>query len=480
MATSTPPEKKTTSYDPVVVELRIKMHTNMDTQVDFTADMIENKKINGKYLSLCTNYLYSKTLLDQKTQDEIFDLFFDYSKVYNFALASKLKKTQEKPETKYDSAIVRSNIEMMLNALFPISFPIKDKVELKTGENADLLETAKNLAKPNKYTYLKLNKSSTITQVVWLNTISSNPNYFRLYKKRLSYKEKVLELTPESLFTEKILNEDERNSLSAVIRVYSTKIKETLFNPDGKFKKTSKTDNIDYILYFLTQSLKKNTKEYNDFIKNYVETFIETTSSSYYNRKTTEQYEKQFYDSVPEIGFYKKYLEDISELLPPKRTSLLTKPSINLANALKIAKDNNDFSAFMNLYQTQGNEYCDLIKLDNGAHEIHLGVAVVGGKVSETNYKFLCNYNSHRLGNDLNYLIKDIGNNSIEPGKNSEIRLYSYVDLENVKDPTEYIGVVNTSVKRKYVPDKKRGGKKSLRRRKRNKRRTHKLQTPLF
>ena len=436
----------------------------MDTQVDFTADMIENKKINGKYLSLCTNYLYSKTLLEEKTQDEIFDLFFDYSKVYNLALASKIKKTQEKPNQRYVSDIAKNNIEMMLNALFPISFPNDDNVELKTGSNMGFMDIAKNiitqsLTTRNKYTYLKLNKPSTVTQVVWLNTISINPIYFRLYKKRLEYKEKVLELAGG-------------NSLTSLITTYSNK-KEELFNNDetrkGMFNKKSKTDNTDYILYFLTQSLKKNTKEYNDFIRNYVETFIETTAYSYYNKKTTEQYEKQFYDSVPEIGFFKKYLEDITELLPPKRTPLSTE----LSAALKSANDN-DFAKFIKLYEAKGNEYCDLIKLDNGAYEIQLGVAVVGGKVSETNHQS-CKYESYRLGNILKHLSKEIGNNSIEPGKNSEIRLYSYVDLENVKDTAEYIGVVNTSVKRKYVPDeeKKRGGR-SIRRRKRNKRRTKK------
>ena len=42
----------------------------------------------------------------------------------------------------------------------------------------------------------------------------------------------------------------------------------------------------------------------------------------------------------------------------------------------------------------------------------------------------------------MNYLIKDIEDDS------DKIRLYSYIDLENVKDTREYVGVVNSSVKR--------------------------------
>ena len=42
-----------------IMELRIQMHTNMDTQVELTADIIDNKKVSGKYPFLCTNYNYS-------------------------------------------------------------------------------------------------------------------------------------------------------------------------------------------------------------------------------------------------------------------------------------------------------------------------------------------------------------------------------------------------------------------------------------
>ena len=113
-------------------------------------------------------------------------------------------------------------------------------------------------------------------------------------------------------------------------------------------------------------------------------------------------------------------------------------------STLKNAKDNNNFTDFIDLYTgTKKDDYCDLIRLDNGAYEIHLGVAVVGGKVNKTNSKFFCNYNSHRLGNDLNYLIRDVEEES------EKIRLYGYIDLENVKDANEYVGVINSSIKKK-------------------------------
>ena len=190
----------------------------------------------------------------------------------------------------------------------------------------------------------------------------------------------------------------------------------------------------------------------------------------YRQNNSSEQNEKQFFDSVPEIKFYQKYISEIVDLLPPKRTTMKKKEENkkkNIADALKLAKDANDFTDFTDLYADNKDSYCDIMKLDDGKYEIHLGVAVVGGKVSNTNYRFLCNYNSHRLGNDLNYLIKDTEEN------NEKIRLYSYVDLENVKDTTEYVGVVNSSVKREKEV-KRTGGSKTRNYRK-NTQKTRKL-----
>ena len=156
-------------------------------------------------------------------------------------------------------------------------------------------------------------------------------------------------------------------------------------------------------------------------------------------------------ESIPGIGFYQDYMNEIDELLPPKRVTVKKTghaDKYDIADALKNVKQTNDYSEFNQIYDEKKKSPCQLIRLENGAYEIHLGVAVVGGKVNQTNLQFLCNYNSHRLGNDLNFLIKNTGEDS------DKVRLSSYVDLENVKDPTEYIGVINSSIKK----TKKKGG----------------------
>jgi hypothetical protein len=440
------------AQDLEIVELRIQMHTNMDTQVELTANQIDNKKVSGKYPFLCTNFKYSDAILKQKTQNEIFDIFFNRQKFYNFILASKLKKNQ-KATVRYDNAIVKTNIIQMLNALFPISFPIKDHVSLMDSENIDIMDIVTNLLKTDKYTYLRLNKPSTVTQVIWLNTVSSNPIYYRIYKKNKDYNKKITDYAENvnSTTASNIIEKKEKHPFT--------------INADRTLKINLKNKE-EWILHFLVSNYKKNTKEYNEFIKYYVQTFINPDSNSrYYQYNNQEQYERQFYESVPEIKFYQKYMTDIVELLPPKRISV----DKTMAAALKQVKDENDFTDFITLYTTtKKNDYCDLIRLDNGAYEIHLGVAVVGGKVNKINSKFFCNYNSHRLGNDLNYLIRDV-EEDVE-----KIRLYGYIDLENVKDTNEYVGVINSSIKKKDTGNEENakrlyGGKKTRKQRYQNK-----------
>lgn len=450
------------NLDLEIVELVIQMHTNMDTQLELTADIVENKKLSGKNPFLCTNCKYSKDVLIQKPIGERFDIFFNRTKFYNFMLVSRLKKNQ-RIKSRYDSNIVRENIIIMLNSLFQISFPIKEQVELMDDKSVDFENMIKNLFKSNEYTYLKLNKTSTVTQVIWLNTIGSNPIYYDIYQKNKKYNKKVMDYaeTVDEDKIKEILKTGEDNQKIRELQKYFKDFQKNNKIDDNKKKE-------EWILYFLVSNFKQKTKEYNEFIKNYIKKFI--NSEQNYNRyygDNSQQNEKQFFESVPEIGFYQKYMSEIVELLPPKRVTVKKKigqkeeeeDKNDIANALKNVKQTNDFTDFNRIYAENKDAPCQLFRLENGAYEIHLGVAVVGGKVDKTNLKFLCNYNSHRLGNDFNFLIKNTGEDD------DKVRLSSYIDLENVKDTTEYIGVINSSIKKTV---KKKGGRNK--RTKRNKR----------
>jgi len=451
------------NLDLEIVELVIQMHTNMDTQLELTADIVENKKLSGKNPFLCTNCKYSKDVLIQKPIGERFDIFFNRTKFYNFMLVSRLKKNQS-IESRYDSNIVRENIIIMLNSLFQISFPIKEQVELMDDKSVDFENMIKNLFKSNEYTYLKLNKTSTVTQVIWLNTIGSNPIYYDIYQKNKKYNKKVMdyaETVDEDKIKQILKKNDEDNIKIHELQKYF-KNNKIIYDVDKKEEVNKKKE--EWILYFLVSNFKQKTKEYNEFIKNYIKKFI--NSEQNYNRyygDNSQQNEKQFFESVPEIGFYQKYMSEIVELLPPKRVTVKKKigqgegkkEEEDIAEALKNVKQTNDFTKFNEIYANGKAKPCQLFRLENGAYEIHLGVAVVGGKVDKTNLKFLCNYNSHRLGNDFNFLIKNTGEDD------DKVRLSTYIDLENVKDTTEYVGVINSSIKK--TTKKKKGGNKKMR-----------------
>ena len=523
------------AQDLEIVELKIQMHTNKDTIEELTADKFKtDKSVSGKYPFLCTNYRYSKDLLNYKTLSERVSLFFNRTQFYNFVSASKIKKKQkfisannvddivfekkiqetmddpifymyigpkdpkdlksvmlkisklnkqniidnldEKPKTpinnkddfvnylsklskkkEINNAIVKENITIMLNALFPISFPIQDQVTLMDDTNLDLMNMIKRTFKTREYVYLNIGKVSTVIQVIWLNTISSNPTYYQLYQKIKKYYKMIFNYIDENITEKKIQDfvsssDDDSDKLKNIKVFLKTKI---VYD-----SKTSKYEPLPdkniCILYFLLFD-NDEQKLYNQFIKTFVEQFIITTPS-YYNRNSDQYYRTEFFDylkkTTPEIEIHETYIKEIVEYLPPKRVST----DKNLKNSLV---NKNDFSRFFELFEKDGKNYSGIDKIGNGVYEIQIGIALVGGKITTTNYTFLCNYNSHRLGKNLNYLIK----NTEEDSQN--VQLYNYIDLENVKDTTEYIGVVNS--KFKTQKNNKEGNKGGYRRRNKKK-----------
>lgn len=520
------------AQDLEIVELKIQMHTNKDTIEELTADKFKtDKPVSGKYPFLCTNYRYSKDLLNYKTLSERVSLFFDRIQFYNFITASKIKKKQkfitannvddtvfekkiqetmndsefykgpkdlndlksvmlkisklnkqniidnldEKPNSAIDdennfvkylsklskkkeinNAIVKENITIMLNALFPISFPIQDQVTLMDETNLDLMNMIKRIFKTNEYAYLNIGKVSTVIQVIWLNTISSNPTYYQLYQKIKKYYKMIFNYIDENI-TEKNIQDFVSSSDDDSKKLINIKtFLNTIIGYNSKYSKYKLTDKNICILYFLLFD-DDEQKLYNQFIKDFVKEFINNTSS-HYGHYSDQYYRTEFFDylkkTTPEIEIRETYNKEIVEYLPPKRVSTDKKLKNSLVNK-------NNFSEFFELFEKYGKNYSGIDKIGNGVYEIQIGIALVGGKITTTNYTFLCNYNSHRLGKNLNYLIK----NTKEDSQN--VQLYNYIDLENVKDTTEYIGVVNS--KFKTQKNNKEGNKGGYRRRNKKK-----------
>lgn len=499
------------SQDLEIVELKIQMHTNKDTIEELTANKFKmDTTIAGKYPFLCTNYRYSKDLLKYKTLPERVSLFFDRIKLYNFVNASKIKKKQKKSvkssnvdnkvfekkieeiikntqfykssisinlktvmdqinklnkqniidnldeipkistnnenefityltklskKKEINNAIVKENITIMLNALFPISFPIQDQVILMDDTNFDLMNMIKRLLKTKEYVYLNIGKTSTVIQVIWLNTISSNPTYYQLYQKIKKYYKMIFNYIDENITDTSIQpivdSSDDDSTKLQKIKTYLN----TRFIVSSGIVNTLPDKNLCILFFLLFNN--DEQKLYNQFIQKFVKQFVINDIISRYGN-SDQYYRTEFFNylkkTIPEIEIYETYIKEIVEYLPPKRASTYK----NLRNLLT---DKNNFTEFLKLFEEDKKTYSGIDKIGNGIYEIQIGIALVGGKVTTTNYTFLCNYNSRRLGKNLNYLIK----NTEEDSQN--VQLYNYIDLENVKDTTEYIGVVNSKVK---------------------------------
>lgn len=430
---------KTTNLE--IVELKIVLHTNKDSVIDLTTNLFvfDKKTLNGnKNPYLCTNLRYSKDLLNNKTLFERVETFFNRKKFNDFLLASKLKKSQEIKNQKNDNTknqIIKENILIMLKAIFPISFPIKDEVINMHEKNIDIFELIKQIFKTSEYVYLNIDKPSTVIQVIWLNTISTNPIYYQLNKTISKYYQELFDYLQENIKNKEIQDVVPKN-FESFNNAAITNIKQKVFELYENDKKNEKPNREIWNLYFLFAKLKKNTLEYNNFISTYIKKFISMNSNQYYREDITSANEKKFFDSIEELKFHFEYMEKIIDFLPPKRIS-------TTKDIFESFGKNDDLNKFTEIFETNEKMYAGVDKVNNGKlYEIHIGISVVGGKVTETNYKFLCNYNSHRLGNELNYLIKDTTYDT------DRVRLYSYINLENVNDANDYSGVVNTSIKK--------------------------------
>ena len=433
-----------------IVKLKIQMHTNKDTVDVLTADKIViNNKINGKFPFLCTNYQYSKDLLQYKSLEERINLFFNYTKLMNYVIASKLKKD---PSVTDESEIIQKNIVIMLNAIFPISFPIKDQVSVMyKPSNLDLMNVVKQLTTPNEYAYLNIGKPCTVIQIIWLNTIATNPIYYQLYRKITKYYKMILN------FIDKNMNNITKSQIWIDANDPYLKDSERIQNIKDiltkQFNFLKKTKNLpsypkkeEFILYYLIANLKDREK--NIFNEIYVQQYISSSNPNapqYRYVNNDEINKKKFLESLREskevdIDFYEQYIKDINSYLSPYRqsTNSLIFESLNNTNG--------DYTNFIDLIKQKDDEitYSGIDKIkekdEKDLYEIQIGVGLVGGKITQSNYSFLCKFNSYRLGNMMNYLIKNTKENK------ENVRLYGYIDLENVNDTTEYIGVINSDI----------------------------------
>ena len=174
-----------------IEKLSVVMSTNKNSKVNLTAKLFvfdDNRTINGEYPLLCTNVVYDRQYLETKpTFFEKVQVFFSESEFEKFIIEPKRDVITDEEEK---SEIIKKNIMLMLEILFPISFPIKDDVVtvFKPNNSFDFQKMLSKVFRESQHVYLSIDRPSTVTQVIWLDTISSNPVYVQLYELMKKYK----------------------------------------------------------------------------------------------------------------------------------------------------------------------------------------------------------------------------------------------------------------------------------------------------
>ena len=189
-------EDKATKDNIDVVKMNIVMNTNKNSIQKLTANLFvfdDNKSIKGDYPFLCTNVSYNHEYFDTKnTFSEKVQVFFNEAEFEKFVLDQNKNIIKDSDEITRNT---KQNIQLMLEILFPISFPVKDDVIQISGISLSMFDLTKMFNKVfrrSDYVYLNMDKPSTVTQVIWLDTISSNPVYVQLYELMKAYKKKLV------------------------------------------------------------------------------------------------------------------------------------------------------------------------------------------------------------------------------------------------------------------------------------------------
>jgi hypothetical protein len=260
---------------------------------------------------------------------------------------------------------------------------------------------------------------------------------------------------PETKLTEleeiaKKLNVDESAEKKTLERLISQYKAGT--SDENEFKKgledyQTRSSSTWWKMYFMLSRFKKNTSDYNEFIDRYVAKYVakftdnETPYWAYNNSRSA--IEAKFLKSTSDLEFYFNFLKKIEQFIPSYRKSLSmdispllgdedNRYAINIDDYLKLYKDkkkNADASIDVIRPSKKTRSENEVDETKNDYYEIHLGVAVVGGKV-DASTDVWCYYNSIKLANDFSTIYDSIKLASTKQEAIDMLSLYPYVDLE--------------------------------------------------
>ena len=197
----------------------ITFNTNYlaNSQLPFTSNILEfpflTEKLSGleKYPLISTNVKYIPSRMEYLPQHERVQIFFSMPRLIQFVSELPIEDDTQK------YIVLKHNIKFMLEMLFTITYPFIKKVNLASDADQTLSifeAIKKEITIQKNNTYLNLDgKICTVTDVVLLDTIDTNPVYVKLYDLITDYK------TKQSMALRLL-----KNDLTARLKEFTTEI----------------------------------------------------------------------------------------------------------------------------------------------------------------------------------------------------------------------------------------------------------------
>ena len=283
---------------------------------------IPSNVVMNEYPYFIETIPYPEEILAKKEYSELLRVFFNEDEFIN----TIVKHSPNTSKTDYDMETIEKNIVIMLNLIFPTSYPTSNNIntsfnkylqkkpyELKfeLGELTRGLNFSGSIDTlfKREYSYLKINeKTYTVSEITWLNDVLNDPLYRELINKLFEYNEWLDEA--RTVMEEDIRNlnenllaglkqpsgentsDEKKTGNEKSFRITDAEIN-SLRNQKQIFTKDEFDDEITKIVNFFTS--KSYDNEINIFLKN----IEKTPTKKYFEEQFTALGSLQYKEKMP-------------------------------------------------------------------------------------------------------------------------------------------------------------------------------------
>lgn len=335
-----------------------KIHNPIASRVPENVKMSEYPYFTG-------DVPYPESVLKKKEYSELLRVFFDKNEFVDVIVKPAQKNGGDAADNKPNANTINKNIMIMLNLIFPTSYPSYDNIESSYNKylkktpsemNFDFsidkvvnaISTSENLNEDLKreYSYLKLtNGTYTVSEIVWLNDVLNEPVYRELVDKLIEYDEWAEE-RKETLQTDidksiKVLTDGLQND------GVDTKEKDESKKVEDESKKAKQ---IESSFRITEEELTRLKKQMQIFTKENLETEMKTIFDKFFTISTGKEAEYQKYKTIVFDNFSKKFNRITQE------REFKQEFDFSIKDIPKKETETDDFTDFFQLHEAYDNK----------------------------------------------------------------------------------------------------------------------------